>query len=148
PFSLSAFHESPREVLMIGLASGSWAQVVANHPDLEKLTVIEINPGYVDLVRDYPEVSSVLDHPKVEIVIDDGRRWMNRNPDRKFDFIVMNTTFHWRAHATNLLSVEFLELVRNHLKPGGAAIYNSTDSARVQRTACEVFPHVVRVINN
>lgn len=148
PFSLSAFHESPREVLMIGLASGSWAQVVANHPDLEKLTVIEINPGYVDLVRDYPEVSSVLDNPKVEIVIDDGRRWMNRNPDRKFDFIVMNTTFHWRAHATNLLSVEFLELVRNHLKPGGAAIYNSTDSARVQRTACEVFPHVVRVINN
>jgi spermidine synthase len=148
PFSLAAFHEQPREVLMIGLASGSWAQVVVNHPSVEKLTIIEINPGYIEVVRHYPEVASVLDNPKVEIVIDDGRRWMNRNPDRQFDFIVMNTTFHWRAHATNLLSVEFLELVRAHLKPGGAAIYNTTDSDRVQRTACEVFPHVVRVINN
>ena len=148
PFSISAFHENPREVLMIGLSSGSWAQVVANNPHVERLTVIEINPGYVDLVARYPEVASVLENPKVEIVIDDGRRWLNRNPDRKFDFVVMNTTFHWRAHATNLLSVEFLQLVRAHLNPGGAAIYNSTDSDRVQRTACEVFPHVVRIINN
>ncbi|MBZ0135180.1 MAG: fused MFS/spermidine synthase [Planctomycetes bacterium] len=148
PYSMAAFHENPREVLMIGLSSGSWAQVVANHPSVEKLTVIEINPGYLDVIRQYPDVASVLDNPKVEIVIDDGRRWLNRNPERKFDFIVMNTTFHWRAHATNLLSVEFLQLIRAHLNDGGAAIYNTTDSERVQRTACEVFPYVVRVINN
>src|SRR5690606_33561257 len=57
-------------------------------------------------------------------------------------------TWHWRGHATNLLSVEFLQLMREHLKPGGMALYNTTDSARVQRTACEVYPHVVRIINN
>ena len=133
PYSISAFHENPKNVLMIGLSSGSWAQVVANHPQVETMTVIDINPGYVDLIADYDAVSSVLENPKVDVVIDDGRRWLNRNPDRKFDFIVMNTTYHWRAHATNLLSVEFLELLRNHLNPGGAAIYNTTDSERVQK---------------
>lgn len=148
PYSMAAFHENPREVLMIGLSSGSWAQVVVNHPSVEHLTIIEINPGYLELIAEYPEVASLLSNPKVEIVVDDGRRWLNRNPGRTFDFIVMNTSFNWRAHVTNLLSVEFLQLLRAHLNPGGAALYNTTGNARVQRTACLVFPHVVRVVNN
>lgn len=148
PFSVSAFHPRPARVLMIGLASGSWAQVMAYHPHLEHMTVVEISPGYLELIRQHEEVAGLPHNPKVEIVIDDGRRWLNRNPDERFDAIVMNTTWHWRAHITNLLSVEFLQLMRKHLKPGGVALYNTTDSPEVQRTACTVFPHVVRVINS
>ena len=33
----------------------------------------------------------------------------------KFDLILMNTTFHWRYYATNLLSRDFLELCQKHL---------------------------------
>lgn len=147
-YSISAFHPAPRHALMIGLASGSWAQVVASHPQVESLTIIEINPGYVGLIEKHDNVRGLLTNPKVEIVIDDGRRWLNRNPGRMFDVIVMNTTFHWRAHSSSLLSAEFLQLMRNHLKPGGAALYNTTWSPEVQRTACVVYPHVVRIINN
>lgn len=147
-YSISAFHANPRRALMIGLASGSWAQVVANHPQVEHLTIVEINPGYVGLIQKHENVRGLLGNPKVEIVIDDGRRWLNRNPDQKFDVIVMNTTFHWRAHSSSLLSAEFLQLMRQHLNPGGAALYNTTWSPEVQRTACEVYPHVVRIINN
>lgn len=147
-YSLAAFHESPRRVLMIGLSSGSWAQVIAHHPAVESLTVVEINPGYPALMARHGNVASLLQNPKVEIVIDDGRRWLHRHPDERFDAIIMNTTWHWRAHCTNLLSREFLELVRTHLSPGGVCLYNTTGSPEVQRTACAVFPHVVRVLNN
>ncbi len=147
-FSIGAFHAKPRRVLMIGLASGSWAQVLVHHPEVEEVVIVEINPGYLELIPKYPEVASLLKNPKQRVIIDDGRRWLNRNPDEKFDAIVMNTTWHFRAHATNLLSVEFLQLVRAHLNEGGIALYNTTGSDRAQRTACEVFPHVVRVINN
>jgi spermidine synthase len=147
-FALSAFREKPNRVLMIGLASGSWAQVMVHHPELEELVIVEINPGYLELIPKHPEVASLLSNPKAKIVIDDGRRWLNRHPGEKFDAIVMNTTWHWRAHTTNLLSVEFLQLMREHLNPGGVALYNTTGSPRVQRTACAVFPHVVRVLNN
>lgn len=147
-YSISAFHPAPKHALMIGLASGSWAQVVANHPQLESLTIVEINPGYVGLIEKHENVRGLLSNPRVEIVIDDGRRWLNRNPGRMFDVIVMNTTFHWRAHSSSLLSTEFLQLMRAHLKPGGAALYNTTWSPEVQRTACVVYPHVVRIINN
>jgi spermidine synthase len=148
PYALSLFHPAPRDVLMIGLSSGSWAQVIANNPDVASLTVIEINPGYVTLIKNEPEVASVLTNPKVKIVTDDGRRWLRANPNRHFDAVVSNTTWHFRASVTNLLSVEFLELVRRHLNPGGVLFYNTTESDRVQRTGCEVFAHGARLTNH
>ncbi|MDD3372000.1 MAG: methyltransferase domain-containing protein, partial [Alphaproteobacteria bacterium] len=134
PYALSYYNASPREVLEIGLASGSWAQILANVPGVEHLTIVEINPGYLDFIENRPEVSSLLSNPKVSIIIDDGRRWLRLHPEKKFDAIVSNTTYNFRSNATNLLSVEFLELVKKHLNPGGTFFYNTTDSARVQRT--------------
>lgn len=146
-YGVGAMHPSPRNVLMIGLATGAWAQVVANMDAVEHMTVVEINPGYLQLIAKYDEVKSLLTNPKVDIVIDDGRRWLNRHPDQRFDFIVMNTTWNWRAHSTNLLSVEFLELARAHLNKGGILYYNSTSSDDVKKTAATVFPHALRVWN-
>lgn len=144
PYALSAIHPNPQHVLMIGLGSGSWAQVIANHPQLGSLTVVEINPGYSRLLSAHPEVASLVTNPKVRFVIDDGRRWLLANRDAHFDMIVMNTTFHWRNHASNLLSVEFLKLVRPHLKSGGILFYNTTGSDDVIATGMYVYPFALR----
>ena len=50
----------------------------------------------------------------VEIVFDDAHRWLAHHSLRTFDVIVTNTTFHWRANTTNLLSLEFLQAIRRH----------------------------------
>jgi predicted membrane-bound spermidine synthase len=147
PASLSLFHGKPRDVLMIGLATGAWAQIVANNPDVEHLTIIEINPGYLGLILKYPEVAGLLANPKVEVVIDDGRRWINHHPDRRFDAVIQNTTYNFRPNVTNLLSAEYLRLVRGLLKPDGVYMYNTTGSRRAQRTGCLAFPHGVRELN-
>jgi spermidine synthase len=144
PFAVSAIHPAPRHVLMIGLGSGSWAQVVANHPQLEALTVVEINPGYLTLISEYPAVASLLGNPKVRISVDDGRRWLVRHPGQSFDAIVMNTTLHWRNHISNLLSVDFLQIVREHLNPGGVLFYNITGSEDAMATGLDVFPYALR----
>ena len=146
-YAIGAFHPHPRRVLMIGLSSGSWAQVIANHSQVEHFTIVEINPSYLKLIRQYPEVAGLLRNPKVNIVIDDGRRWLARKPDEKFDLIVQNTTFHWRAHVTNLLSADYLRIIRRHLAPGGVFYYNTTDSDDVLRTGTAVFPYALRVMN-
>ena len=147
PYSMSLWHAAPREVLMIGLSTGAWAQVIANHPQVESLTIVEINPGYLKLIQKYPAVRNLLTNPKVHIVIDDGRRWLVRNRQTKFDVIVSNTTFHWRAHISALLSKEFLELVSGHLRPSGVFFYNLTGSQEAQMTGVTVFPHGVMVGN-
>jgi spermidine synthase len=148
PYALSLFHPAPRDVLMIGLSSGSWAQVVANNPAVRTLTVVEINPGYLKLIAQEREVASLLTNPKVTIVTDDGRRWLKLNPGRHFDAVVSNTTWYFRANVTNLLSAEFFALVKDHLNPGGIFFYNTTDSARAQRTGCLVFGEGARFTNH
>ena len=126
-YAIAGLHANPRHVLIIGLSSGSWAQILTNHPSVEDVTIVEINPGYLQLIRERAQVASLLQNPKVHIVIDDGRRWLVGHPDQRFDFILMNTTFNWRANISNLLSVEFLQILRNHLNPGGVAYYNTTE---------------------
>ncbi|MCA9583959.1 MAG: hypothetical protein KC657_01230 [Myxococcales bacterium] len=146
-YGIGAMHPAPKRMLMIGLASGSWAKVLSHMPGLEQFDIVEINPGYLKLIGGHDEVKSVLTDPKVRIHIDDGRRWLHRHPTEKFDVVVMNTTWHWRAHSTNLLSQEFMHLVREHLSPGGLFFFNTTSSDDVQRTAAETFPHAMRVYN-
>ena len=146
-YAAAGLKPDANNVLMIGLSSGSWAQVVASNPGVRHLTIVEINPGYFQLIEKHEEVRSLLRNPKVEIVTDDGRRWLRAHPEGKFDLIVMNTTFHWRAHASNLLSVEFLTILRQHLKPGGVLFYNTTSSDRVLATGARVFPYAARLSN-
>lgn len=146
-YAVVALHPAPRQVLMIGLSTGAWAQVIANMPQVEHLTIVEINPGYLGLIRKYAPVASLLANPKVDIVIDDGRRWLLHHPERRFDVVVQNTTWHFRAHATNLLSREYLELTRAHLRPGGVVHLNTTWSQDAMKTAFSVFPYGLRMVN-
>lgn len=141
-YMVAAFHPNPEKVLMIGLSSGSWAKILTDYFRIKELTIIEINPGYLELISKYPEIADFLKDKKVTIVIDDGRRWLKRNKDRKFDLIVMNTTFHWRQNTTNLLSVEFLSMCKNSLKPNGVVYWNPTRSPDIFYTAAHVFDHV------
>jgi spermidine synthase len=146
-FAISGLHAHPTNMLDIGLSSGSWAQVAASNPSVKNLTIVEINPGYTSLIERHKDVASLLLNPKVHIVIDDGRRWLVSHPYQRFDFILMNTTYNWRANASNLLSKEFLELLKSHLNAGGIAYYNTTGSNEVIATAASVFPYSARIAN-
>lgn len=146
-YMIAALHPKPSNVLEIGLSTGSWARVVADHDLVRELKSVEINPGYIELIRKYPAVSSLTHDTKVSIDLDDGRRWLNRHPNEKFDFILMNASFHWRDHATNLLSADFLRICQSHLNRGGVIYFNATGSEDALFTAAAVFKHVTRYIN-
>ncbi|MBF0454074.1 MAG: spermidine synthase [Magnetococcales bacterium] len=140
----AAFHPAIKKVLLVGMSSGAHAQVLANLPELEKMTIIEINPGYLEVTRQFPEIASLMDNPKVEIIINDGRRWLQANPEEKFDLIYMNNTHHWRSFNSNLLSVEFFHIVRSSLKEEGLFMFNTTNSLEAKRSATLVFPAVTQ----
>jgi spermidine synthase len=142
-YMLAALHPRPTKILEIGLASASWTRVLADHADVASIDVVEINPGYPQLIAHYPEIASVLSSPKVTLHVDDGRRWLKNHPDRQFDFILMNTTFHWRSNISALVSREFLQLAKSRLAPGGVLYYNTTGSREIVKTALSEFKHVV-----
>lgn len=141
-YAVGALHREPRHVLEIGLSTGSWTWALAAHRSVESITVVEINPGYEALIRARSPHREILEDPRIAIHHDDGRRWLLRHPDARFDFILMNTTYHWRSNMTNLLSREFMELCRRRLNPGGVLYFNATRNPDAGRTAAEVFAHV------
>jgi spermidine synthase len=146
-YILALLQPNPRRLLFVGLSTGAWVRAVQGFPSAEQIDVVEINPGYLKLIRSYPQVYAVLKDPRIHIHIDDGRRWLRRNPDARFDAFVQNTTYYWRANAGNLLSREYFEEIRRHLNPGGIAIINTTGSFDVLATAGAVFPHAYRYLN-
>ncbi|MDA8968557.1 methyltransferase [Akkermansiaceae bacterium] len=149
PYFLSAVHESPKRVLVIGLSGGTWTQILAHNPHVEEIVAVEINGAYAEkIIPEFDAVKSILGNPKLTIVTDDGRRWLKKHPDEKFDAIVMNATYHWREHTTNLLSREFMEVAKEHLNPGGIFQFNATGSDRVALTAATVFDDSHLLLNN
>jgi spermidine synthase len=146
-YMVAALHPNPEEILEIGLSSGSWTWVMAAHAGVKKITVVEINPGYLELIKKYPDHKTILSNPKISYYFDDGRRWLKRHPEARFDVILMNTTFHWRSNITDLLSREFLEMCRDHLKEGGIMYYNATQSQDSVFTAARVFKFVTTYRN-
>ncbi len=146
-YLLAASHPRPQRVLVIGMSSGAWSRVISGFPGVEHIDIVEINPGYLKLIEGYPDIAPLLSDPRVHIHIDDGRRWLRRHPEDKFDLIVQNTTYHWRANATNLLSQEYFAEVKTHMRPGAIATFNTTGSLDVLRTAQEVFPNSFKFRN-
>lgn len=145
-YMLPVIKPDAEEVLVIGLSTGSWVEVIATMPKLKKIIVVELNPAYTEFASFYPEMARLLKDPRVEIIADDGRRWLARH-NQKFDYILMNTTWSWRNYSSNLLSQEFLTMIKDHLKPGGFTGYNTTGFVDSFHTAKSVFNHVYQFNN-
>jgi len=146
-YLLALVHPQAKRVLEIGLSTGAWVRALEGFPAVEQIDVIEINPAYVGLIRLYPDLAPLLTDPRVHIHIDDGRRWLKRNPNARYDLIVQNTTYHWRANVGNLLSREYFRNVQEHLNPGGVVTTNTTGSYDVLATMASVFPFAYRYAN-
>jgi len=138
---------SPKQVLFVGLSTGAWVRAIQGFPGVERIDVVEINPAYIDLIRSYGQLLPLLQDPRIHIHIDDGRRWLRRNPLTRFDLVVQNTTFFWRANTGNLLSREYFSEVRKHLDPGGIVISNTTGSFDVLASTQAVFGYAYRYSN-
>lgn len=114
-----AIHEGPpQSVLVICFGMGtsyrsalSWgveATVVELIPDVPKAF------GYY-----HSDADQILKNPKGHIVIDDGRRFLNRTQE-KYDVIVIDPPPPVEAAGSSLLyTTEFYESVKRHLKPNG-----------------------------
>ena len=139
-------HPNPKDVLVIGLGSGITVGAAARH-NLDRLDVVEIEPAVVE-ASDYfaPVHGNVLKQPRVRTVIADGRNFLLTTPQR-YDVIISQPSNPWIGGLASLFSIEFFELARQRLKPGGLMVqwvqgYSllPEDLQMVVRTFRTVFP--------
>jgi spermidine synthase len=140
-----AAHPSPQRVLSIGLGDGRMCAAAAAHPSVEKLVVVELNGALANVLEQTPQGQSLFRSPKLDLLTDDGRRWLLANRDEKFDVVLMWPLHAAHAYSGNLYSAEFFELVRAHLAPGGVLFARSVDTYSTAKTIASGFEHVVRI---
>ncbi|MEN8152119.1 MAG: hypothetical protein ABFS86_20045, partial [Planctomycetota bacterium] len=100
PFRMT---ESP-EVLIIGPGGGTDV-VAAVCTGAKRVTAVEMNQLIVDAVRGFGEKAGDLyDHPKVELVMEEGRNFIERT-DERFDLIVLGWVDSWASVASGGLAL-------------------------------------------
>jgi len=138
----AALKPDAKNVLIIGFGTGSITEVALSMESVERVTLVELSGSLIRNLRKFPSIKAILDNPRLEVIIDDGRRFLRRT-DERFDLILMDPLRTTTAYSNNLYSMQFFELAREHLAPGGVLM--SLHSARlgvVARTIASSFPYV------
>jgi spermidine synthase len=116
--SMSLHRPSPKSVLLIcfGMGTSFRSALSWNVP----VTAVELVPSVRDAFGYYhADASLYLANPNGRIVIDDGRRFLDRTP-QKYDVVVVDPPPPVSAAGSSLLYSEgFYEVVKQHLNPGG-----------------------------
>lgn len=127
-----------QDVLVIGYGTGSTVDAILKLPEVKRLTLVEINETLIQNLRRIPIFARMLADPRLELVIADGRRWLDASP-RHFDLILMDPLRTTTAYSNNLYSREFFEILSRHLSPGGAGMIWFDEAQVLPRTAATVF---------
>ncbi|WP_257296648.1 polyamine aminopropyltransferase [Endozoicomonas sp. YOMI1] len=89
-------HGKVKRVLIIGGGDGGMLREVLRHKSVEQVTMVEIDRAVVDLCRQWlPNHSAgAYDDPRVNLVIEDGVRFVNNTgiADNSFDVIISDCT--------------------------------------------------------
>ncbi len=136
------FTPTPRDVLIIGFGAGSSTEAALLSAEVQQVTVVELCGSVIRNLRKFPVLAHILGDRRVRLVIDDGRRFLQRTPEQ-FDVILMDPVRTTTAYSNNLHSRQFFALAGKHLAPGGILMVGGVgDSLVVPRTLLEEFPFV------
>lgn len=112
-------HGQARNILIIGGGDGGMLREVCRHASVERITMVEIDQAVVDMCKKYlPNHSSgAFDDPRVNLVIDDGMRFI-ASCTEKFDVIISDCPDP-TGPAEVLFSEGFYQACQRSLTAGG-----------------------------
>ena len=146
-----AFIDDPKEVVVIGLASGITAGSVTLQSRPEQIEIVELEPAVVEASHFFDDYNyRPLEDPRVTLVANDGRNHLFLQPEERYDVIISEPPNPWLTGVSNLFTREFWALGKTKLKPGGVwgqwvQMYgmDHEDLRTLLRTFTETYAHVL-----
>lgn len=115
----SALHRNPKRAMVIGLGTGSTAGWLAEVPTMEKVDVVELESAVLEVARACSPVNRrVLENPKVQVTIGDGREVLLTTRER-YDIVYSEPSNPYRAGIAGLFTREFYASVSDRLEEDG-----------------------------
>jgi spermidine synthase len=152
----SLIHHAPKSVLIVGFGAGVTAGSFVPYPDIEKITICEIEPLVPRTTSVYfkSENHDVFHDHRTRMVYDDARNYILTTRD-KYDIITSDPLDPWVKGAATLYTKEHFETIKKHLNPGGVVsqfvqLYESNLEAVKSEivTFMDVFPNGTVWANN
>lgn len=126
----------PRRVLVLGGGDGLAVREVLKHPSVERVTLVDIDPGITDLARTMPALARLnggsLSDPRVRVVNDDALGWLDR-PDGIYDVVVADFPDPASFSLGKLYSTLLYDRVVAALAPDGVLVVQSTSPLLARR---------------
>jgi spermidine synthase len=139
-------HPGPRRILSIGLGDGRMIAAAAAVRAVREVVVVELKESLRRLIGSTPHGARIEQSgSRLRFVADDGRRWLQANPEERFDLIIMWPLHAAHARSGNLFSQEFFRLLRSRITSDGIVFLRSADPYSTARTAATVFDSVIRL---
>jgi spermidine synthase len=115
-------HGRAKKALIVGGGDGGVLREALRHPELEEVTLCEIDRGVIDLCRQhFPDISAgAYDDPRTRIVIADGTKFMAESGER-FDVIMIDSTDPVGPGAVLFTRAFYADCAKS-LKPGGLLV--------------------------
>lgn len=110
-----------KDTLIIGGAGYSFPKdYLRSYPEA-RIDVVEIDPQMTQIARKFFRLN---DDPRMRIVHEDGRMYINRGETGKYDAVFMDAFGSLFSVPTHLTTVEAVEQIHRILKDDGVVIFN------------------------
>jgi spermidine synthase len=118
-------HGAVRDVLIIGGGDGGTLEEVLKHQSVARATMVELDPGVVELARAYlPGIhQGAFDDPRTELIFGDGVRFV-ADTTQLFDVIIVDSTDPFGPGEALFTQAFYLDC-RARLRPGGIVVAQS-----------------------
>ncbi len=118
-------HPNPKRALIIGGGDGGTAREMLRHENLNEVVMVEIDDKVIEASKLHlPTIASALDDPKLNLIVDDGIKYVKEAPDGAFDIVIVDSTDPV-GPAEGLFTVEFYQEVYRILSEDGIMITQS-----------------------
>ncbi|MEM7726017.1 MAG: polyamine aminopropyltransferase [Cyanobacteria bacterium P01_A01_bin.45] len=127
-------HSEIKNVLVIGAGDGGTIRELVKHPGVEQITMVEIDEVVVRASKQFlPTISSALEHPKLNLLIDDGIKFVENAADNSYDLVIIDSSDPV-GPSEGLFTQSFYQDVYRCLRPGGLVTVQSESPIFHQKT--------------
>jgi spermidine synthase len=122
---LMQLYPHAKDILILGGGDGCAAREILKYPDVENITLVDLDPEMTRLAMEHPVLSEINQHAmedeKVKVINADGYTFLEKNEDY-YDLIIIDLPDPKSIELGRLYSFEFYKLCNKALRPNGLII--------------------------
>lgn len=124
-------------VLILGGGDGLAAREVLRYPEVQSVTLVDLDPAITGLATKYGELAALnghsMTHPKMRVINADAMKFLTEG-DARFDVVIVDFPDPNNFALGKLYTTGFYKLLKKRLAPDGVAVIQSTSPLFARRS--------------